>query len=127
MIVLDASAVLAVLGSERGSDEVVARSAGGLISTVNLAEIMQKAAHNGVEPRAVHELIEQAEWGVVPFDDITAVAAADLWTLTRHRGLSLGDRACLALTQAVNGIALTMDRGWSGLEIDGASIHVVKR
>lgn len=127
MIVLDASAVLAVLGGERGSSEVVERSAGALISTVNLAEIMQKAVHNGLATRAVSDLIGQAEWGIVPFDDQMAVAAADLWAPTKHKGLSLGDRACLALTQAVNGVALTLDTGWAGLEIDGASIHIVKR
>ena len=127
MIVLDASAVLAVLGSERGSDEVVERSIGGLISTVNLAEILQKTAHSGIEPQSVRDLISYAEWGVVHFDDDMAVAAAELWAQTRHNGLSLGDRACLALTQAVSGVALTMDRGWSGLEIAGADIHVIER
>lgn len=127
MIVLDASAVLAVLGDERGSSEVVERSAGALISTVNLAEIMQKAVYNGLGPRAVSELIGQAEWAIVPFDDQMALAAADLWAPTKHRGLSLGDRACLALAQAVGGVALTLDTGWAGLEVEGATIHVVRR
>ncbi len=127
MIVLDASAVLAVLGGERGASEVVERSAGGIVSTVNLAEVLQKAAHNGVAAHTVNTLIGQAEWGVVPFDDQMALAAADLWLLTKHKGLSLGDRSCLALAQAVSGVALTLDTGWAGLEIEGASIHIVQR
>lgn len=127
MIVLDASAVLALLGDERGASEVAARIAGALISTVNLAEVLQKAAQNGVRPRAVQELMEQVELGVVPFDDSMALAAAELWSTTKHKGLSLADRACLALAQAVTGVALTMDRAWAGLEIEGVDIHVVQR
>ena len=127
MIVLDASAVLALLGDEPGASEVAARSPGGLISTVNLAEVLQKAAQNGVRPRAVQELMEQAELGVVPFDDSMALAAAELWRITKHKGLSLADRACLALAQAVTGVVLTMDRAWEGLEIEGVDIHVVQR
>ncbi len=127
MIVLDASAVLALLGDEPGASEVAARSPGGLISTVNLAEVLQKAAQNGVRPRAVQELMEQAELGVVPFDDSMALAAAELWRITKHKGLSLADRACLALAQAVTGVVLTMDRAWAGLEIEGVDIHVVQR
>jgi PIN domain nuclease of toxin-antitoxin system len=127
VIVLDASAVLALLGDERGASEVAARIAGALISTVNLAEVLQKAAQNGVRPRAVQELMEQVELGVVPFDDSMALAAAELWSTTKHKGLSLADRACLALAQAVTGVALTMDRAWAGLEIEGVDIHVVQR
>lgn len=127
MIVLDASAVLAVLGNEPGGDEVIARSIGGLISTVNLAEILQKSAKNGVQPSAVRALIDQTEWGIVPFDDEMALAAAELWSITRSRGLSLADRACLALTQAVHGVAVTLDRSWGELRIPGVDIHVVRR
>jgi PIN domain nuclease of toxin-antitoxin system len=127
VIVLDASAVLAMLGREGGAAEVAERSVGALISAVNLAEVLQKSAQNGVEPRFVQELLEQVELGVVPFDDSMALAAADLWRATKHKGLSLADRCCLALTQAVHGVALTMDRAWAELEIDGADIHVVRR
>jgi len=127
VIVVDASAVLAVLGSETGAEEIVARSDGGLISTVNLAEVVQKAALNGVPPQSVGAFIDQANWGVVPFDDQMAIAAAELWTMYPTRGLSLGDRACLALAQAVSGIALTLDTGWSGIDLEGAAIHLVRR
>lgn len=127
MIVLDASALLAVLGSERGAAEVVEKSAGALLSTVNLAEVLQKAAHNNLDPRVVRDLVDQLDLGIVPFDDAMALAAADLWTLTRGKGLSLGDRACLALGQAVHGIALTLDRGWAALSLPDVDIHVVRR
>jgi ribonuclease VapC len=127
MMVLDASALLAVLGGEPGADEVVQRSTGALLSTVNLAEVLQKAAYNQLEPRAVGGLIDQLGLGIVPFDDSMALAAADLWSLTRGKGLSLGDRACLALGQAVNGVALTLDRGWRGLDLPDVQIHLIER
>lgn len=127
MIVLDASALLAILGREGGADEVAEKSRGALLSTVNLAEVLQKAAYYKRNPSTVRDLVDQLGLGVVPFDDAMALAAAELWTLTRASGLSLGDRACLALGQAVNGIALTLDRGWSGLALPGVDIYVVRR
>lgn len=56
-----------------------------------------------------------------------AIAAARLWPLTKHIGLSFADRACLALAEAVNGIAVTADTAWAGLDLPGIDIHIVSR
>lgn len=127
MNVFDASAIMALLDKEPGSEEITRFLESSLVSTVNLAEVLQKAEHRGMPRASVRALIENAEIGIVPFDDDMAQMTAELWTTTRRRGLSLADRACLALTAAVNGIAVTTDTGWAGLDIDGVNIHVVRR
>jgi PIN domain nuclease of toxin-antitoxin system len=125
--VLDASVVLAVINNETGSSEAREFFDGALISSVNLAEILQKAAQAGIAPDAALTALGELELGSVPFDDSMASATAAMWPLTRHRGLSLADRACLALTQAVRGIAVTMDTGWGDLDLPGIDIQVIGR
>jgi len=56
-----------------------------------------------------------------------AAESAALWPLTRHKGLSLADRACLALTRAVHGIAVTTDHAWADLDLPGIAVHIVDR
>ncbi len=127
MNVLDASAVLAVIRDESGSDEAQTFFDRALLSTVNLAEILQKAVQLGLDPDEVRTVLGETEIGIVPFDDAMAASTAALWTSTRSRGLSLADRACLALAEAVGGIAVTADRAWAGLELPGIDIHVLGR
>jgi ribonuclease VapC len=125
--VLDASAVLAVLNSESGTDEALRFFDQALLSAVNLSEVLQKAAQIGVDPQLVHQLLGETEIGIVPFDEPMAVAVAGLWPITSGNGLSLGDRACLALADAVNGIAVTADRAWAKLELPNVAVHVLER
>lgn len=127
MYVLDASALLAYLNEERGGEEVEALLDEALISTVNLSEVLQKVAVVGVEPAQL--AFEVSGMGVrsVAFDAQMAIAAARLWPLTKHKGLSLADRACLALAEAVHGIAVTADTAWAGLDLPSIDIHIVSR
>ena len=127
MYVLDASALLAYLNEERGGDEVEALLDEALISTVNLSEVLQKVAVAGVEPAQLAFEVSGMGVGSVAFDARMAIAAARLWPLTKHKGLSLADRACLALAEAVNGIAVTADTAWASLDLPGIDIHIVTR
>jgi ribonuclease VapC len=127
MHVLDASAVLAFLYQEPGAEDVAGRLNGSLISSVNFSEVLQKAVAEGFDLAEVASLLRTMVEGVVPFDDAMAVDTAALWSTTQAAGLSIADRACLALTAAVGGVAVTTDRAWSGLEVPNASIHVVRR
>jgi PIN domain nuclease of toxin-antitoxin system len=54
---------------------------------------------------------------VVAFDSDQAQRTGELIVLTRSHGLSLGDRACLALAQSRGIPALTADRAWLGLDV----------
>ncbi len=127
MHVLDASAVLAFLYQEPGAEDVATRLNGSIISSVNFAEVLQKASAEGFDLVQVAALLRTMVEGVVPFDDAMAVDTAALWSTTRAAGLSLADRACLALTAAVGGVAVTTDKAWSGVEVPNASVHIVRR
>jgi len=117
--VLDASALLAYLGDEPGAEVVSEAIAGGAaISTVNLAEVLSHAAGRGSDPAAlVERMTERGLLGgaiaVEPFNTADAVETARLRPLTRQAGLSLGDRACIALARRLDAPALTADLAWA--------------
>lgn len=117
--VLDASAVLAYLWKETGWERVErALLADPLISVVNVAEVASKAMDLGISEVDARLLIDNLGMQQHDFDSELAWRAAALRVSTRPRGLSLGDRACLALAQSCNGVALTADKAW--LEFEGA-------
>lgn len=114
--VLDASALMAVLNEEPGQDFVRPRLRNAAISAVNLGEVAVKMAERGVPAWQIEATLGDFNLDVHPFDMGQALAAAALRAPTRSRGLSFGDRACLALASHLGGIALTADRAWAGLE-----------
>jgi len=121
--VLDASALLAYLREEPGAGfvtEVIAT--GASICTVNLAEALSIAAAHGADPADVAtELTARGLLGgavtVEPFTTADAIEAARLRPLTRAAGLSLGDRACLALARRHGAAAITADAAWATLSL----------
>lgn len=96
-VVLDASAILAVVHRENGFEKVVPHLDGGLISAVNYAEVLKKAVERGTELLTARQLLQNFALVVVPFDNLQAVETARLWPHVRSLGLSFADRACLAL------------------------------
>ena len=122
--VLDASALLAYLGSETGAELVADAIAGGAaIGTVNLAEALSTLASRGSDPTTVQSeltsrgLLDGAIT-VEPFTTSDAIETARLRALTRAAGLSLADRACLALARRLGTAALTADHAWNDLALD---------
>jgi ribonuclease VapC len=120
--VLDASAVLAVIFGEAGADRVAGHLPGARISAVNAAEVMTKLVDLGMPEGTVDAIFEGLQLTVLPFEMAHARASARLRTLTRAAGLSLGDRACLAVAGQLDAPAFTTDRAWSRL--DGADVGV---
>jgi ribonuclease VapC len=112
LAVLDASALLALLLDEAGSDRVQAVLAESAMSTVNLAEVVGHFARNGSADADIRLLLDPLPIELVTFDDELAFAAGLLLPATRSAGLSLGDRACLALALRLGAPALTADRSW---------------
>lgn len=118
-MVLDASAVLALLNTERGSEMVAqAIAAGAVMSTVNLSEVVAKLCNAGMNEDEVREAIHLLGIQFSDFDVELAYQAGFLRTPTRSARLSLGDRACLALAKQLNLPALTTDRVWATLALD---------
>jgi ribonuclease VapC len=118
LYVLDSSALLAVLNHEAGEDIVTPLLPGSSISSVNWSEVTQKALAFGIGPDAnMRDEIEAVGVTIVPFLTADAEATAALWKVAPRAGLSLGDRACLALAIARDAIAVTSDRAWANLAL----------
>lgn len=116
MIVLDASAVLAVIYNEPGADKIAPRLPQGLMSLVNIAEVLSKIAMNGGDPDFAAGQLKKAGIELAPVSEAQTIDAAILRPLTVHLGLSLGDRLCLALARERRLPVLTTERRW--LEYD---------
>ena len=116
--VLDASAVLALLQAEPGSDAVFSRIEHDAccISAVNVTEVLTRLVDRGMSAHHAEAAFDALELAVSPFDDAAARACAALRLASRAFGLSIGDRACLALAQAQKLPALTADRAWAQLD-----------
>jgi len=122
--VLDASALLAYLLDEPGAEVVDDRLvAGAAISTVNWCEVIAKVGEAGAVATERLELLVQPGGGleellaITPFLRQDAERVAGLQAVTRARGLSLGDRACLALALRLGAPAVTADRAWLDLDL----------
>jgi ribonuclease VapC len=114
--VLDASAVLCLLQEEKGSERVAETLPDAMIGAVNYSEVVAKLVEAGLDEVTVDSLIDKLQLKVIPFDRIQARHAGSLRTTTRKLGLSLGDRACLALAAAEGATALTCERIWTKFE-----------
>ena len=113
--VIDASALIALLLGEPGADTVRSALPDATMSTVNYAEIVGFFARNGATDDAIHALLNPLPIQLAPLDIALAYAAGMLLPATRRAGLSLGDRACLALALRLGVPALTADRAWSDI------------
>jgi ribonuclease VapC len=114
-VVLDSSALLALLWSEPGNETVRAVVDRAMISAVNLAEVVSKLSDRGFDGSAAREAMANLRVAVVGFDEQQAMSVGNLRKATRHLGLSIGDRACLALAQTRAAKVLTADRTWTKL------------
>ncbi|MGR7028191.1 PIN domain-containing protein [Geodermatophilus sp. URMC 62] len=127
MIVLDASACLALLNDEPGGDVVAQRAASddATISAVNYAEVLQKAARIGVLAERVDATLDDFGITVTPFSRLDARLSASFY---RHRsGLSLADRVCLALARSLSSPTFTTDRLWLSFAEDfGVEVQVIR-
>ena len=125
-IVLDASALLAVLNREPGADRLTPQLLSVAISsTVNLAEVQSKLVNRGLSPPEAWEAALSPIREAAAFTAEHAMTAGALILETRALGLSLGDRACLALGLALSAPIYTADKSWKSLKL-GVRIHVIR-
>ncbi len=124
-VVLDASALLALLNCEPGADQVGVMLSSAVVSAVNLSEVTSKLAEVGMPEAAIREALEGLAVEVAPFDREQAYAAGLLRPATMSLGLSLGDRACLSLARRLGLPAVTTDAAWAKLDM-GIDVQVVR-
>lgn len=125
--VVDASALLAMLFREQGSERFLTTAGQRpAMSAVNWSEVRQKSTQHGVDGRQLLSSVLDAGLDIMDLTVDRAERIADLWPATRPLGLSLGDRACLALALELRRPAVTADRSWSRLEIDGLVVHCLR-
>ena len=116
--VLDASAMLAFLRGDPGAEVVNGYRGDALASAVNVAEVGARLSDLGASPAEVRRSIGLIAVEVVAFDAEQAYAAAGIRDVTRARGLSLGDRACLQLAAHRGLPAVTADRAWAEIDVE---------
>lgn len=115
--ILDSSAVLAALQNETGKEKVETVLDVSAISRINLVEVLTKLVEKGMSIDEAKETFDDLGLKVIEFDEKQSVKAAELRPLTKHLGLSLGDRCCLALAILENLPAVTADKNWAKLNL----------
>lgn len=135
--VLDASALLAFLHRETGFQVVADHIKDGAVSAVNLSEVVARLADRGLAEQVIRQSLEEMSIAVIPFETEQAYTAGMSFRLcrvlrlnelrpeTRSIGISLGDRACLALARQLGVPALTADRRWAELDV-GIDVQVIR-
>ena len=123
--ILDAPVVLAVLFEEPIGNLECGDLLDAQLSSVHYSEILARCMDRGMDADLAVRQIARLNIAIVPFDVGNAREAAQLRLATRHRGLLLGDRACLALARREGLPVLTADRQWEGLDV-GVDIRLIR-
>jgi PIN domain nuclease of toxin-antitoxin system len=124
-VVIDASALLALLKAEAGAEAVRSRVTRATISAVNYAEVISSLVDGGMPSAAAAEAVATTGVEVSSIDGVLGLEIGELRAQTQSAGLSLGDRACLALARARGLPALTADRAWAALDV-GVEIVLIR-
>lgn len=124
MVVLDTSALLSLLFAETGAEQVAKVLPEALMSTVNLSETLGFYVRNGASLEDSVRHLAELPMVWLPFSSEQAAIAAGLLPLTRPYGLSLGDRACIALAIEKNMPIYTADRVWGELPLPVPVIQI---
>lgn len=129
--VLDASALLAHMQNEPGSDKVTDMLPYSVISSVNRSEVFSKLLDKGFSESSIFETLKTYETTglkTIPFDQDSADKAGLLRPKTKALGLSLADRACISLGLKLNLVIVSADKSWKHLErsVDGITILLIR-
>ncbi len=125
-VVLDASALLALIQQEQGAEIIKPLLQFSVMSAVNVAESLTTLQRIGISPQEALTLIADIVMTIVPFDLEQAGYVAELQSQVQHKGLSLGDRACIALGIKLQVPIYTADRVWAQLQLSNSNIILIR-
>lgn len=125
-VVLDASALLCLLNDEPGAGRVLEVLTRSVMGTTNLAEVVSKLRERGLSLEEVREALGGLHLDVRPLSPSQAMIIGDLRPATKPLGLSVGDRACLALALDLDAELFTTDADLASADA-GVSITDVRR
>jgi PIN domain nuclease of toxin-antitoxin system len=123
---LDASAVLALLQNEPGSEQVKVALPRSAITSVNACEVLGVLIRAGCSPVEATTIFDNLSIPVLEFTYPHARSAASLFLLKLSRPLSLGDRACLGAAVESRKRVLTAERSWSELDLRDTRIECIR-
>jgi len=117
-VVFDSSALLAISFGESGAERAARGLKDGMMSAVNVAEVISRYVDQGASKEEARVSLQAFGLEIRPFDETQAMAAGLMRTATQKLGLSLGDRACLALAVQEGATVFTADRTWAALDLE---------
>lgn len=117
-VVFDSSALLAISFGEAGAERAARGLKDGMMSAVNVAEVISRYVDLGASEEEARDFLQAFGLEIRPFDETQAITAGLLRTATQKLGLSLGDRACLALAVQEGATVFTADRTWAALDLE---------
>ena len=123
--VFDSSALLAIAFRESGAEVAARALSGAQLSAVNAAEVVSRLVDSGASPADAQATLLAFGLTIHPFDTALAIDAGLLRATTRQLGLSLGDRACMALARRERTRVITADRSWAALDL-GVEIELIR-
>ena len=125
-VLLDASAIIALIKKEKGFqlvDDILANSA---ISSVNFSELISALAREGISPEDIDLMTKNIIPEIIPFDHSLSIRTGKLADVTKSKGLSLGDRACIATALQLDLPVYTADRVWAELDIPNLKLKLIR-
>jgi ribonuclease VapC len=125
-VVLDSSALIALIKGETGAEIIEPLLGGVVMSTINISEVAGILIDLGMSMEECKSSIEPYIDLVVPLDMEQSFEMAFLKKLTKHKGLSFGDRACIALGIKMALPIYTADKVWANLELEGTKIRLIR-
>lgn len=124
-VILDASALLALMNKEKGADKIIKYFPDVVMSSVNVSEAVTVMVRTGAPVEEIYQHIESLIKEIKSFNDQQAYLAAYIYSKVKRHGLSFGDRACLSLARVMKYPVITTDKAWAKLDL-GIDIRVVR-
>ena len=125
-VILDSSALLALINNEEGSSVVEELLGSIIMSSINISEVASILLDSEMDTEQVSKAIEPFIDSIIDFDFEYSILCASLKKSTKHLGLSLGDRACISLGIKLGLPIYTADKICAEVKLDNIDIRLIR-